>query len=84
MNEEIKSIPVPLVMRELINSNNMLLSNFQQELTNRVVAANQEMMKMLGISTEDGWELNAQTMTYIKKDKSFGDLPVNSSIGIVK
>ena len=84
MNEEVKSIPVPLVMRELINSNNMLLSNFQQELTNKVVAANQEMMKMLGISAEDGWELNAQTMTYVKKEQQFGDLPVNTPMGIVK
>ena len=84
MNEEVKSIPVPLAMRELINSNNMLLSNFQQELTNRVISANQEMMKMLGISVEDGWELNAQTMTYVKKEMQFGDLPVNPPMGIVK
>lgn len=76
MNEEVTSIPVPLVLRELINSNNTLLSNFQQELTNRVAAANQEMMKILGLNPIEGWELNVQTMTYVKSQKDFKDTPV--------
>lgn len=77
MTTEKTSIPVPVALRELINSNNILLANYQQELTKKVVEANDQMMEMLGISVEDGWSLDTQTMTYVKKDPpKFEDLPV--------
>ena len=65
MNEP-KSIPVPTVMRELIISNNQLLQNYQQELSARVNIANREMMQLLGLSQQDGWKLDTETMTYVK------------------
>lgn len=69
MKETPKSIPVPIALKELIISNNTLLQNYQQELTSRVIIANREMMKMMGLDEEDGWQLDSQNMTYVKKDK---------------
>ena len=63
---EVQSVPVPLAIRELVMSNNTLLQNYQQELTLRVQTANREMMQLLGLRPEDGWQLDLQTMTYVK------------------
>lgn len=68
MIETPTSIPVPMALRELINSNNALLQNYQQELSNKVILANQEMMKLIGINEQDGWKLNMTTMTYEKQE----------------
>lgn len=64
--EQPTSIPAPTAIRELIISSNQLLQNYQQELSNRVVLANMEMMKMLGLEPQDGWKLDVSTMSYIK------------------
>lgn len=64
--EQPTSIPVPTALRELIISSNQLLQNYQQELSNRVVLANREMMAMLGLNPQDGWQLDVATMTYVK------------------
>lgn len=63
---EIKSIPVPIVLKELIISNNELLTNYQRELSKKVISANIEMMQLLGLNPEDGWQLDMQEMVYIK------------------
>jgi hypothetical protein len=64
------SIPVPLALKELIISNNQLLKNYQEDLTSRVFMANREMMKMLGLSESEGWVLDLQTFTYVKKPQT--------------
>ena len=68
MTEEVKSVPVPAALRELIISSNQLLQNYQQELTSRVQIANREMMTMLGLNPQEGWALDITTMTYIKTE----------------
>jgi len=67
MSVEVKSVPVPTAIRELIASNNQLLKNYQQELTTKVQISNREMMMLLGLNPEDGWMLDTNTMTYIKE-----------------
>lgn len=67
---EIKSIPVPIVLKELIISNNQLLTNYQKELTAKVVSANIEIMQILGINAEDGWRLDMERMVYIKQTET--------------
>lgn len=62
-------IPLPTAMRELINSNNMLLQNMQQELLQRVNVANAEMMQILGLNPKDGWRLDLDKMKYVKQDE---------------
>ena len=67
---EIKSIPVPIVLKELIVSNNELLSNYQKHLTTKVISANIEIMQLLGLNPEDGWRLDMDQMVYIKQDQN--------------
>lgn len=67
---EVKSIPLPIALKELIISNNKLLKDYQQDLTNRVLLANREMMTLLGLSEADGWVIDLETLTYIKKPTS--------------
>lgn len=64
MNEVI-SVPVPLALRHLIESNNQLLKNYQTELTAKVLQANEEMMRMLQLNPEEGWRLDMGTFTYV-------------------
>ena len=63
-------IPLPTAMRELINSNNILLQNMQQEMLQRVNAANVEMMQILGLNPKDGWRLDLDKMKYVRQDES--------------
>jgi len=60
------TVPVPLALRHLIESNNQLLKTYQQELTTKVVVANEEMMRLLGLDANDGWRLDVDTFTYVK------------------
>lgn len=69
MNEA-KSIPIPLALKELILSNNELLKQYQYELTNKVLLANDEIMRMLGLSPEDGWKIDMNTFTYVKVENT--------------
>lgn len=62
------SIPIPLALKELILSNNELLKQYQQELTSKVLLANEEMMRMLGLHPEDGWKIDMGTFTYVKTE----------------
>lgn len=64
------SIPIPLALKELILSNNELLKQYQYELTNKVLLANDEMMRMLGLSSEDGWKIDMNTFTYVKVENT--------------
>lgn len=67
-------IQVPIALKELILTNNMLLKQYQEELTSKVIAANLEMMQLLGLNPTDGWKLDMESMTYIKQqdDTSIG------------
>ena len=64
-----KSISVPTALKELILSNNQLLSNYQQELTNKVIKANLEIMELLNLNPADGCKLDIENMVYIKQEE---------------
>jgi len=64
------TVPVPLALRHLIESNNQLLENYRSELTSKVVVANEEMMRMIGLDPKDGWRLDIETFTYVKLEKT--------------
>lgn len=66
MSEQ-KSITVPLALQELIKVNNQLLQQYQNELTNKVYSANEEIMNILGLDPNDGWKIDIGTMTYVKQ-----------------
>lgn len=65
-----QTVPVPLALRHLIESNNQLLENYRSELTSKVVVANEEMMRMMGLDPKDGWRLDIETFTYVKLEKT--------------
>lgn len=67
MTEE-KKVPVPEAIKQLIISSNTLLQNYQQELTTRVQIANREMMQILGLRAEEGWQLDTTEFVYVKKE----------------
>lgn len=67
MTEQTK-VQVPVVLKELINSNNTLLNQYQQELTKKVIAANIEMMELLNLNPNDGWRLDMDNLVYVKQD----------------
>lgn len=67
MTEKTK-VAVPIALKELINSNNTLLNQYQQELTRKVIAANVEMMEVLNLNPNDGWRLDMDNLVYIKQD----------------
>lgn len=67
---ETKTVPVPLALKHLIESNNELLKQYQTELTSKVLMANEEIMNMLQLNPNDGWRLDIGTYSYVKVDPS--------------
>lgn len=67
---EVRSIPVPIALKELIISNNELLKKYQQELTSKVLLANEEIMRMLSLDASEGWRLDIGTYSYIKSEST--------------
>lgn len=68
------TVPVPHAIRHLIESNNKLLKLYQTELTDAVMEANMEMMKLLKLDPAEGWRLDMEAMTYVKIETN--DSPV--------
>jgi len=66
---EVKSVPVPEAIKQLILNSNILLQNYQQELTTKVQIANTEMMGILGLDPKHGWKLDTENMVYIKQEQ---------------
>ena len=62
-------VPAPLALKHLIESNNQLLQKYQKELTDRVLVANEEMMRILGLDPNDGWKLDIDTFSYVKMEQ---------------
>jgi hypothetical protein len=67
---EVTTVPVPLALKHLIESNNQLLKQYQTDLTSKVLLANEEIMKMLQLDPNDGWRLDISSLTYIKTDQT--------------
>jgi hypothetical protein len=75
------TVPVPSAVRELIISNNQLLRNYQQELSDRVVMANMEMMRMMGLDPQEGWKLDVEKMVYTKEPAQVGQSEPATLVG---
>jgi hypothetical protein len=69
------TVPVPYAIRHLIESNNKLLQQYQEELTNNVLMANEEIMRLLNLDPNDGWRLDMETMSYVKLESN--DAPIS-------
>ena len=60
------TIPVPEVMRQLIEYQNEALYRTQQNLYSQLAKANAELMKIMGLNPEDGWQLDVSEMVYVR------------------
>lgn len=63
MNHE---LPFPVAVKYLISSNNDLLKTQQRILTEQVLEAAYESMKLLGLQQSEGWTVDLEKMAYVK------------------
>ena len=69
MTEEQKQTteaPVPIAIRQLIELHNTRIREYQQRSLQELQDANIELMLMMGLSPQEGWRLDTETMKYIK------------------
>jgi len=66
MVDEIKEVPVPLAIRQLVELHNIRIREYQQKSLQEIQDANIELMLMMGLNPQDGWRLDMESMKYIK------------------
>lgn len=75
MTEKIK---VPFSLKYMILHSDEKLKNLQRELLENFSIANEETMKLLNISPEDGWILDASSMHYVRQTETkVEDAPIS-------
>lgn len=65
-----QTVPLPLALRHLIESNNQLLKIHQADLTAKVMQANEETMRMLNLDPREGWRLDLDSLMYVKVENT--------------
>ena len=65
-----QTVPLPLALRHLIESNNQLLKIHQADLTAKVMQANEETMRMLNLDPREGWRLDLDSLAYVKVENT--------------
>ena len=66
MSEEIKEVPVPLAIRQLVELHNARIREYQQKSLQEIQDANIELMTMMGLLPQQGWRLDMENMKYIR------------------
>jgi hypothetical protein len=66
MTEEIKEVPVPLAIRQLVELHNSRIREYQQKSLQEIQDANIELMTMMGLLPQQGWRLDMESMKYIR------------------
>lgn len=61
-------LPIPLALKHLIDSNHELLEQYRQQLMQKVVQSNTEMMTLMNLDPKDGWRLDVDEYEYVKID----------------
>ena len=64
--KQVTEVPVPLAIRQLVELHNTKLREYQQKSLKEIQDANVELMLMMGLSPQDGWRLDMETMKYTK------------------
>lgn len=60
------TMDVPLALQNLIVANNKLLKTYQAQLMQEVEEANTQMMSILQLNPEIGWQLDIERMKYVR------------------
>lgn len=63
-----QEIPLPMAVVRLVNSNNELLRMYQRTLTEQVLDAAYDSMKLIGLNPTDGWRVDLEKMVYVKEE----------------
>jgi hypothetical protein len=66
MSDEIKEVPVPLAISQLIELHNTRIREYQQKSLREIQDASVELMNIIGLLPQDGWRLDMDTMKYVK------------------
>ena len=66
MSEEIKEVPVPLAIRQLVELHNARIREYQQKSLQELQDANIELMTMMGLLPNQGWRLDMESMKYVR------------------
>ena len=66
MTDEIKEVPVPLAIRQLVELHNTRIREYQQKSLQEIQDANIELMTMMGLLPQQGWRLDMESMKYIR------------------
>jgi len=66
MTEEIKEVPVPLAIRQLVELHNARIREYQQKSMQELQDANIELMTMMGLLPQQGWRLDMESMKYVR------------------
>ena len=66
MTDEIKEVPVPLAIRQLVELHNTRIREYQQKSLQEIQDANIELMTMMGLLPQQGWRLDMENMKYIR------------------
>jgi hypothetical protein len=74
------TLEIPLVLKELIKTSNDLLKQYQEKLLDNIHISNMQLMKLLGISEEDGWKLDIPNMMYVRHYVSTNTEPSTENI----
>ena len=60
------TLNVPLALQNLIKANNTLLKNYQAKLMEEIQEANIQMMSLLKLNPDAGWQLDMARMVYFR------------------
>jgi hypothetical protein len=66
MTDEIKEVPVPLAIRQLVELHNVRIREYQQKSLQEIQDANVELMTMMGLLPQQGWRLDMENMKYVR------------------
>ncbi len=57
---------VPIALAQLILNNNEALKKYQSQLMQQIKLANEQMMQILKLDPEEGWQLDMERMVYVR------------------
>jgi hypothetical protein len=74
------TLPVPVALQKLILANNALLKTYQSKLLSEISEANEQMMGILQLNPEAGWNLDMDRMVYTRPNDVEDKETTNASV----
>jgi hypothetical protein len=74
------TLPVPVALQKLILANNALLKNYQAKLLSEISEANEQMMAILQLNVDAGWNLDMDRMVYVRPNDTENNETTDASV----